>query len=249
MKSEDRQGLGRRFIIIGLPRSGTTYLMTLLNSHKDVTCAGELFNPYAVVEHNGPDYDLQQIFDRDKAPRYFMSQYFERQESGPWARIGFKLMLGHNIRLLTWLSEVEDVSVIYVHRNNRLAQVASYLKAVQTKKWAQTRRTQEMNTRILCNPQKISHYWHEYASMDFLFQQWLATLPLPKFSIEYRDMFKPDFNGRLCGFLGIDADVQMKSPLVKQGTNRVLDRFETPGPIEAYMRHLGYSNWLEDELG
>ena len=248
MKSEAKKGPGRRFIIVGLPRSGTTYLMTLLNAHKDVICAGELFNPYAVVEHDDADYDLQRIFDRDKAPRYFCRQYFEKYEQEPWARIGFKLMLGHNIRLLTWLQEMEDVSILYVHRNNRLAQVASYLKALQTKKWAQTSRTPEMKKRIIASPQQISHHWHEYAAMDFLFQQWLKTLPGHKLWIEYREMFKPDFNSRLCDFLAIPADPKMKSPLVKQGLNRVIDRFENPGPIEAYVRHLGYPGWLDDEL-
>ncbi|MGX0901644.1 LPS sulfotransferase NodH [Roseovarius sp. MBR-79] len=34
----------RRFLIIGLPRSGTTYLMMLLNAHPAIHRSGEQFN-------------------------------------------------------------------------------------------------------------------------------------------------------------------------------------------------------------
>lgn len=246
--SEADQAQHRRFIILGLPRSGTTYLMTLLNSHRDVTCSGELFNPYSVIETGGPDYDPDLRYKRDWGPRYFMRQFFERHEAEPWQRIGFKLMLGHNIRVLSQLPDLAQTRIIYVHRENRLAQVASYLKALQTQNWAQTQRSKEMTRKIVASPEEISHQWHEYATMDFLFAAWLETLKNPQITVEYCELFRPEFNARICGFLGLDPDPDMKSPLVKQGANRVLDRFAEPDPIESYMRYLGRAHWLEDEL-
>ena len=242
------QGQHRRFIIVGLPRSGTTYLMTLLNSHQHVTCSGELFNPYSVIETGEPEYDPDLRYKRDWGPRYFMRQFFERYEEGPWQRIGFKLMLGHNIRVLSQLPDLAQTRIIYVHRDNRLAQAASYLKAMQTKNWAQTRRSQDMTRKIIASPEEISHQWHEYATMDFLFAAWLDTLENQKITVEYRELFRPGFNARICDFLGLEPDPAMESPLVKQGANRVLDRFAKPGPIESYMRYLGRAHWLEDEL-
>ena len=245
---ETNNASGRRFLIVGLPRSGTTYLMTLLNSHKNVICAGELFNPYSIVEHGQPDFDGGRVVERDRAPRYFMKQFFERHEDGEWDRIGFKLMLGHNIRIMTYLPEMPDVPIIYVHRANRLAQVASYLKALQTKNWAQTEKSRDMKSKIVASPFQISHLWHEYAAMDFLFANWLKTLPHRSMTVEYCEMFTPGFNRSLCDFLGIPHDPAMKSPLLKQGANRVISRFEQPGPIEHYMRRIGRETWLEKEL-
>lgn len=246
--TEADQGARRRFLIMGLPRSGTTYLMTLLNAHRDVSCSGEVFNPYSIIETGEPDYTPEHIFGRDAAPRYFLKAFFERHEAEPWKRVGFKLMLGHNIRVLTQLPDLADVSIIHVHRENRLAQVASYLKAMQTQNWAQTGESRDMKQKIVATPQIISHQWHEYATIDFLFAAWLKSLRNPKITLEYCEMFKPEFNQRICGFLDIDPDPDMKSPLIKQGANRVLDRFDLPEPIEAYMRHLGHADWLEDEL-
>lgn len=244
----DSTSFDRRFLIVGLPRSGTTYLMSLLNSHAKVMCAGEVFNPYAVIGTGEPDFSGASVLERDWAPRLYLRKFFEQHLAEPWDRVGCKVMLGHNIRVLTYLPELSDVSIIYVHRANRLAQVASLLKALETKNWAQTQRTRDMTKKIVASPQMISHYWHEYATTDFLFEQWLATLPHHKMSVEYCEMFKPDFNARICDFLQIAPDPAMKSPLVKQGANRVLDRFQDPGPIEAYMRHIGRASWLEDEL-
>ncbi|PJF07820.1 sulfotransferase [Pseudorhodobacter sp. MZDSW-24AT] len=243
MQDEDR-----RFVIVGLPRSGTTYLMSLLDSHPEISCSGEVFNPYSVIETGAADYSPDLLWERDRAPRYFLKAFFQRHASGPHKRIGFKLMLGHNIRVLTQLPELSDVTIVYVHRYNRLAQVASYLKAMQTRNWAQTRRSLGMRKKIEATPQQISQHWHDYATMDFLFAQWLERLPNRKMTVEYREMFQPGFAAQICGFLGVEPDPCMASALVKQGANRVLDRFADPGPIEAYMRHLGREDWLQDEL-
>lgn len=238
----------QRFLIIGLPRSGTTYLMTLLNSHSKVFCAGEVFNPYAIIDSDKPDYDLQRIYKRDNAPRHFMRKFFEENQRPGLLCVGFKFMLGHNIRVLTQLPDLADLPIIYVYRENRLAQVASFMKALQTKNWAQTRKSDDMHKKIDANPQAISRYWHEYASMDFLFSTWLKTLPHKSISLEYRELFQPGFNQRICDFLDIPLDPKMKSPLIKQGANRVADRFENPEKIETYFRHLGRDAWLEPEL-
>lgn len=244
----DPQPAPRRFLIVGLPRSGTTYLMSLLNSHAKVFCAGEVFNPFAIIDTEKSDYDPARIYQRDNAPRVFMRKFFEAHQRPDLLCVGFKFMLGHNIRVLTQLPDLADLPIIYVHRDNRLAQVASFLKALQTKNWAQTRQTNDMQRKIVASPQEISRHWHEYASMDFLFSTWLSTLPHKQITLEYRELFQPGFNQRICDFLQIPVDPRMKSPLIKQGANRVVDRFQNPEVIEAYFRHLGRDAWLEPEL-
>jgi LPS sulfotransferase NodH len=46
-----------RFLLLANPRTGSTYLATLLRSHPDVGLAGELLND----EHELPDDKLQYI--------------------------------------------------------------------------------------------------------------------------------------------------------------------------------------------
>ena len=238
----------RRFLIMGLPRSGTTYLMTLLNAHRDIVCSGEQFNPHAIVGVGEKNTDAEAVFLRDTAPVWFMDRFFAEAEATGAARVGFKFMIGHNIRVLRALAEHPEITLIHVWRENKLAQVSSLIKAAATRKWAQSQPDDHVDQKIDATPRQISHRWHEYATFDYLFQPFFDSLPNRRISVEYRELFQPDFHGRICDFLGVARDPGMKSPLVKQSANDILSRFEHPGPIEAYFRRIGRAGWLEPEL-
>lgn len=238
-----------RFVILGLPRSGTTYLMTLLNAHPRIHCSGEQFNPYAIVGIHDRVETLDQIVARDRAPLAFMNRFFARHDAtGDYDRVGFKFMIGHNARLLRALATRPHLRLIYVHRENRLAQASSLVKALESQIWAQSHPDDHVSRKIEAGPRRISQIWHEYETYDTLFAPWFKALPHRKTVVEYRQMFKPDFNRRICRFLGVPEDPKMQSPLVKQSSNTVLDRFENPEKIEKYFTQLGLERWLEDEI-
>ncbi len=239
---------GRRFVIMGLPRSGTTYLMTLLNAHRQVYCSGEQFNPYAVVDIADKDNAFSTIANRDARPGQHMKDFFDKALAGKHERVGFKFMLGHNIRALNLILEDPDLTLIYVHRDNKLAQVSSWIKASKTRNWAQNRVDEHISRKIDVAPRKISQHWHDYATMDRLFTHMFNGLAHHRMRVEYREMFAPGFNDGLCDFLGIARDGGMKSPLVKQGSNDILDRFENPEAIRTYFTRIGRADWLEPEL-
>lgn len=238
----------RRFLIIGLPRSGTTYLMTQLDAHRAIACSGEQFNPYAIVGVGARDERPDALLARDRAPLVFMERYFEAAAATGVARVGFKYMLGHNVRILRRLADYPETDLIYVWRENRLAQVASLIKAAQSRRWAQTRADDHVTERIKAGPRQICHRWHEFATTDMLFAQWLEGLPNRRITLEYRELFAPGFADRITGFLGQEPDPGMKSPLVKQNPNDVLSRFENPAPIRRYFSELGFGHWLGPEI-
>lgn len=237
-----------RFVILGLPRSGTTYLMMMLNAHRDISCTGEQFNPHGVVDVRTNDRSAEAVLTRDGDPLGHMHKVFASAEARGVAQAGFKLMLGHNIAVLRALATDPALRIIYVWRENRLAQVASFIKAVGSKRWAQTRADAHVSETIEARPRQIAQRWHEFATTDFLASHWLETLPHPVMTLEYRDLFGPDIPGRLCEFLDVEPDPGMQSPLVKQGANRVIDRFTTPGPIAHYFTRIGREDWLGEEL-
>lgn len=238
----------RRFLILGLPRSGTTYLMSLLNAHGSVLCAGEQFNPYAVIDTESEIRDFSAVLRRDSMPRKHAREFFESYADSSYGCVGYKLMIGHNIRVLKELPDLTGYSLIYVHRENKLAQISSLIKADKTQRWAQFNADAHVTQKIDVSPLRISHYWHEFATYDFLFSQWFDTLPQKKWKLEYCQMFQPGFERHLCDFLGLEPDDKMKSQLVKQGSNSILDRFKKPGPIKAYFTKLGREDWLGQEI-
>jgi LPS sulfotransferase NodH len=239
----------RRFLIMGLPRSGTTYLMTLLNAHPRVHCSGEQFNPHAIVGIGGDrDDSLEAVLARDRDPAGFFERFFERHRAPGRELVGFKFMIGHNVGLLDHIAGATDIRLIYVRRDNRLAQISSLIRAVETKEWARTRPEAGPPPKLRATPRQISQRWHEYATFDRLFKPWFDALPHQKTEIEYREMFAPGFDGWICHFLGLPFDPAMKSPLVKQNANTILDRFAHPEPIRRYFTAVGRAGWLQDEL-
>lgn len=251
LKTSSSEGAApRRFLVMGLPRSGTTYLMTLLNAHPRIYCTGEQFNPFGIVGINSEDNRHEAILERDRAPVAFLDALFARfsEDHGKSTWVGCKFMIGHNIRVLKALAERPDIALIYVWRENRLAQAASLIKALETNRWAQTQRNAHIRKKITVGPRKISQHWHELETQDHLFGSWLEHLPNPRLVLEYREMFQAGFDRKICDFLEVDCTAGMKSPLVKQGSNTILERFEDPKPIRYYFRQLGLERWLEDEL-
>lgn len=238
----------RRFVIIGLPRSGTTYLMTLLNSHRDIHCSGELYNPHAIIGISESDDGFAAVSRRDRTPLIFMEEFFAAHCGTGISHLGFKFMIGHDLRVLRALAEDPEIALIYVHRNNRLAQASSWLKALETRRWAQAQADEHVARQINVSPRKICQHWREFETSDFLFSHWFEQVKNPKLTLEYRDLFAPDFNQKIVSFLGAEVDPDMKSPLVKQGSNTILDRFENPVLIERYFKAIGYDFWLKAEL-
>lgn len=237
----------RRFLVVGLPRSGTTYLATLLNSHRDILCSGELFNPQAIVSIGGLDSDYEALLARDAMPLRFMAKFFADVDPEPRA-VGFKYMIGHHVRLLRKLADDPDLALIYVWRENKLAQISSLIKAARSKAWAQKRENAHVQAKISVDVRNLTQRWHEYETYDYLFSQVFETLPNPRLKVEYRELFAADFNARIIEFLGVEPDLKMSSKLVKQSANTVLERFENPGPVERYFRLVGYERWLGAEL-
>lgn len=237
-----------RFVVLGLPRSGTTYLMTLLNAHRDISCTGEQFNPNAVVGVRTRDDSAEAVLTRDSDPVAHMRAVFAAAEAQGVAQGGFKFMLGHNIAVLKALADDPELRIFHVWRENRLAQVASFLKASKSKRWAQVKADDYVEETIEARPRPIARRGHEFATTDFLASQWLGTLPQQVMTLEYKSLFAPETPAQLCDFLGVERDRKMASPLVKQGANRVIDRFATPGPIVHYFKKIGRADWLEEEL-
>lgn len=223
--------------------------MTLLDSHPKILCSGEQFNPHAVVGRRGKrEESFETVVEaRDAKPADFMNSFFENAPERMDA-VGFKFMLGHNIEAFRALEADPDISLIYVWRENRLAQVASFIKAAQSKRWAQQKVDDHVDKKIKASPRQVSQKWHENAMMDHMFESWLKTAPHRSMTVEYRSLFAPGFEEKLCEFLGVVPNPRMQSPLVKQGKNTISERFEDPKAISYYFRSVGRQQWLEDEL-
>lgn len=239
-----------RFVILGQPRSGTTYLQTLLNSHPDLHCRGELFDPWQIDDDGTKTKAPEAIAARDLEPIAF----FDRMMSGdglgrtpPW--MGAKILFQHHPRLFSELiANTPDLVILYVRRRNKLAQFASLQQVRKTGRWTDTGQDGKAQA-----PKLSPHpYWaksecNRLENEDFFLERWLETLPNPVLTLEYTILPLPETQERVAGFLSMPG-ARFSSPLRKQGQNRILDRFENTDEIKAHFTAIGKAAWLGTEL-
>jgi 2-polyprenyl-3-methyl-5-hydroxy-6-metoxy-1,4-benzoquinol methylase/LPS sulfotransferase NodH len=133
------------FVVVGMPRTGSTLLATGLDQHPDARCFGELFHPddhQRAHAHALRIGDRQFCFDpsQDDAIGFLRTNLHAEGDAGPRA-VGFKL-LGDYVagpgseRLYQRLKhEIPDLRVIHIVRSNYLDVLASRETARMTQQW------------------------------------------------------------------------------------------------------------------
>jgi LPS sulfotransferase NodH len=121
-----------RFVIAGTPRSGTTWLVSALNAHPDVFCAGELLDDPHLADN--PRFAAD--------PWAGLPKVFE-SSLGNKAAVGFKIFYFHcwdyhkeHAAIWDRLRDDTDLRVIHFTRTNLLRLVLSWEMARKTDRWA-----------------------------------------------------------------------------------------------------------------
>ena len=135
-----------RFIILSGPRTGSTMLVSALNSSPEITCFGELFRfiedtvSFGVGGFAIAGYDNHSVEDlelRNSDFKAFLSQRIFVEMEGVTA-VGFKHHYGHFFGfpgLREWLVEQRDMRVLHLRRRNLLRMLLSTRIAEVTGGW------------------------------------------------------------------------------------------------------------------
>ena len=125
-----------RFVILNAPRTGSNYLCTLLNSHPEILCHHEIFNPHVVgvARHlQNAAYHMGTIEERERDPLEFLERVW-RYDEGRRA-VGFKLCWKQNEAIFHTVLADPAIRKIVLKRRNRIKSFVSLLLARQTGEW------------------------------------------------------------------------------------------------------------------
>lgn len=239
-----------RFVLIGLPRSGTTWLQTMLNSDPRAWCRGEPFDAWQVDLNGRKTRALPDLVARDADPGDAFDAYLAESspDKGPLIAVGLKVLFQHHPALLQKvLPERPDLVLIHVMRENRLAQFASLRQAQISGRWTQKASAPPPEP-ITADPRWAAEATNEFATRDFLLGRYLDTLPHRKLTVTYTDLANRAALARISEALGLGPTPEWTSILHKQGANRVADRFTDPDAMRAYFEPTGRGHWLDPEL-
>lgn len=125
-----------QFVILNAPRTGSNYLCTVLNSHPDILCHHEIFNPHVVgvARHlQGTEFRIGSIEERNADP----IQFLERVWNLPMGRslVGFKLCWRQNDAVYRFLLREPAIRKIVLKRRNRVRTFVSLVLARHTAEW------------------------------------------------------------------------------------------------------------------
>lgn len=221
------RGSTKRFVIAGVPRTGSSLIAMTLDLHPSVRCFGELFHPSAEARRRhhfvSSDASGTAICWDESDPISFLDRRVWQVSSD--LAIGFKLFATHVLPGPTedlfgrLHREVPDLLVIHSHRPNYLEVWASLQRAEQTGIWAVPAGAPEPASPepepVAVTPQDLEDFFVLMESADNL----IAGFHTPSRYLRIvHDELEQHFESaatRIWSFLGVEP-IRVEPPLVRQ---------------------------------
>jgi LPS sulfotransferase NodH len=205
-----------RFAILCMGRSGSTMLQTMLDSHPNIRCFGELFHPNGGFADSG-NPDLSAFLDATLA-------------SEQKAAIGFKMPWNSLIIYPdVWdLFRRQQFRVILLTRENRLDQFLSMKLAIHNKMWHSfdDLGLHYPRERLHLDPVECLHHLQYFRFGDTMLRE--ASHDLERATIDYRQLTNPTALAPIFSLLGVEP--QTLTPEVvrlRQGSQRdIIENYE-----------------------
>jgi LPS sulfotransferase NodH len=256
--TESPGGATNKFVVFTTNRSGSTWLMSMLNSLPHVTAQGELFLPRVRVSERRWDSDFAcprfiETKSKGLAFRPFSVFSYLNALYSTSGAVGFKLMyeqLGLYPEILAYLIW-HKVRVVHLVRRNHLDVLLSY--AVKAKlgrahllkgQSAPDELYVELNTENLIRQlEKLQRK----QSIARKLLRWCGLCGLPHLEVAYEDLLRDPAHFRLIwGFLAIETEEQIPdSTLVKIRRGGQRDMISNYGEIQHLLANSKFAALLE----
>ena len=230
-----------RFAVLGEARSGTTLLDTLINSHPDAVCCGEILNDVDIAEGrpirwphrlrpfaDELDVDWEELRGRD--PVAFLTAIGELGDRAGCRAVGFKLLYGHAWErqfVFEWLASIQTFRWIHVVRRNHLRRFLSLCRAQRSGRW-----TKQAGASGATEPDRMAPIhmdWDECVEsfesrrgMEQFARDGLAGSAVLDLEFETMTADVPATAARLLDFLGL-PDRPLATSLRRQATDSLRD--------------------------
>lgn len=197
-----------RFVILSLPRTGSTYLVDYLDAVPGARCLSEIFNPDTVLlrHHHPADPTLLDKDLRNKDPMGFLARL--EKDVGTCDFFGVKVFPGHGDKLLRYFAASPQWKKIFLWRDNILEQYISFLLASAqygSASWERVASDAQLTVPIATLIDDLHAIEKSYIELE---DALVLADPSAVFSLEYNDMASDEIMEQMLRFLGIgDAGI------------------------------------------
>lgn len=219
-----------RFAIVAARRTGSNLLCTLLDSHADVLCHHELFNPggiYYALPLRDSGFSLGTLEEREADPVAFLARVWERNLGKRC--VGFKMTRGQDERVLDAVLGDANVRVIVLRRANRIKPFVSELRAELTQRWEvyDAAQIDASCPRVQVDIDALDAYIATNEAFYAHVDAELARSGSPVLRVTYEHLFQADVQQRILAFLGLQGDgAVLSARSVKQNSCDLRDLIE-----------------------
>lgn len=246
-------GEHQRFVILSLPRTGSTYLVDYLAAVPGVRCLSEVFNRNTVLlrHHEPKDRALTDKAARDADPMSFLARL--EQDVGACDWFGIKFFPGHGDRLLRYFCTSPQWKKIFLWRGNFLEQYISFLLASAKFGDGSWERVDDDATLIVPIGTLVDDLHAIEKSYMEIEQAFLLSDPDQVFTLEYDDLGRTAVMEKMLRFLGTsDAAIATAQAQARSGAlafsrgPRAIDRIANRDAVQKALRNTRFANLLSE---
>lgn len=235
----------RRFVLIGMPRTGSNYIVGMINRHPQVLCHYELANPSAAI---GPMWNQDRLtFERRNAdPIRFLADSFSAPEGK--SAVGFKIFFGDIKPIVDYVMADSSIAKIFISRANLLAAFSSQEIALVTNKWGARSADDLEHVQIEFDAARFQHYM-QYAGETYHMMKSLAYERGHEIlDICYERLHDSAQKLAIFRFLDVPCPVDASFSSLKQNDSNILLRFSNPDLVTRHLCSIGHPEWAEESL-
>jgi len=206
-----------RFVILAAPRTGSNLLCTLLQSHPDVLCNHEIFNPNGIflsLPLRDTDFSLGSMHERKADPLGFLERVWENGLG--YQQVGFKMTHRQQVQVFDTVCADKNIHKIVLKRKARLKTYVSRLLAERSGIWEDYR-----NIDSITPPQPVEVDYQQLKTSIDSNEQYYAQLDAvivgPRTDVLYETLFHTETQQRLLKQLnltncGLKAQSRRQNP-------------------------------------
>ncbi|MBE9140104.1 sulfotransferase [Nodosilinea sp. LEGE 07088] len=244
----------QKFCIITTQRSGSTWLVKLLNNHPGIRCFDEMLLYRTPDKRRDPN--MLRYFDYRQAKGgwrpwillEYMNRFFD-EYPGDYEYIGYKVMYDQLVKRPEVIYPLikQNYKLIHLVRENFLDIVLSK-KNMQKNQLAHASQEVKLD-KIYLHPKNLMT---ELTFLDFklrTFRAFLAMLPNHSIEISYADLCvdKNEVLAKVLDFFEVESEVvEFKSSLVKMAKGSYADKIENYRDIEQILKGTRFQYLLDD---
>jgi LPS sulfotransferase NodH len=208
-----------RFVVLATPRTGSNWLCSLLDSHPDILCHHEIFNPEGIhyaLSARGGELDFGTVTARDREPLHVLDRVWHETLGFPV--VGFKLNRGQNPMVLNHVLLDQEVRKIVIKRANRIRTFVSEQIAELTGEWESYRESHLSGKKIAVTVDPAELHRHVFVNQRFYEDIHASLTDTEQSAIEvhYEKLADPHEVARVLAFLGVSPAATLTAGTRKQ---------------------------------